>query len=143
MSRRNPFEEIERFFDRMSEQFEDIDDIKGIQAPWPGQLKVDVADYGDTFEVTADLPGFSKEDISVQLTDDRLKISADHEEESEAESPGQYVRKERSKQSVSRTVTVPERVEESAVEARFKNGVLSVTLPKAEEAEDAHSIDIE
>lgn len=143
MSRRNPFDEIERFFDRMSQQFEDIDDIKGFQAPWPGQLKVDVADYGDEYEVTADLPGYDKADISVELTDDRLRIAAEHEEASEEESPGQYVRKERSKQSVNRSVTLPEHVDETAVEARFKNGVLTVTLPKAEDAEDAHSIDIE
>lgn len=143
MSRRNPFDEIERFFDRMSDQFEDFDDLGGIQSHWPGQLKVDVADLGEEYEVRADLPGFSKEEIGVELRDDTLRISADREETSEEESPDQYVRKERSKQSVSRSVKIPEPVEEAEVKARFRNGVLTVTLPKAHGEEDAHSIDIE
>lgn len=143
MSRRNPFDEIERFFERMSEQFEDFDDFGSLETAWPGQLKVDVADYGDEYEVTADLPGFSKDEIDVELAEDRLHISADREEETEESEPGRYVRKERKSRSMSRSVTIPEPIEESAVEASFRNGVLTVTLPKAEGSEDAHRIDIE
>lgn len=143
MSRRNPFDEIERFFERMSDQFEDVDDWRSIQPAWPGQLKVDVADYDDEYEVTADLPGYEKEDIDVELADDRLHISAEHEEEHEESEPGRYVRQERSKESTSRSVTLPEPVDEEAVSAQFQNGVLTVTLPKLSGGEESHRIDIE
>lgn len=143
MNRRNPFDEIERFFERMSEQFEDMDDWSSFETALPSRLKIDIADHGEEYEVTADLPGYDKEDIEVELAEDRLRIAAEHEAESEEEEPGRYVKRERSKQSVSRSVTLPEPVDEEGVEARFRNGVLTVTLQKAGGGEDAHRIDIE
>ncbi len=142
MNRRNPFDEIERFFDRMSSQFEDFDEWRSWETSWPGRLKVDIADHGEEFEVTADLPGYQKDDIEVELTEDRLRIAADRETDTE-ETEGHYVKRERSRQSVSRTVTLPEPVSESGVAATFNHGVLSVTLPKAGGGEEAHRIDID
>jgi len=130
--RRSPFDEFERLFDRMSTQFEDIE----------GGLAVDVEDAGDSFVVTADLPGFEKEDIDLTLRDDALAIEAEHEEEAGGEEE-RYVRRERSKRSMKRSVSLPESVDEEGVSASFKNGVLTVTLPKAGVAESGTSIDIE
>ena len=142
-SRRNPFEDLERLFDQMGKQFEDLPAWEGLDYPMSSQLKVDVVEHDDEFEVTADLPGFAKEDIDVELVDDRLRIEAEHEEEIEEGEPGRYVRRERSKQSMSRTITLPEEVDEENVEAHFRNGVLSVTLQKLVGSEEAHRIDIE
>lgn len=109
---------------------------------------IDVADQGDEFVVTADLPGFQKEEIDVSLRGDELRIRAEREherEESGGDEPdeGRYIRKERRHQSVSRSVTLPDSVDEENVSAQYRNGVLTVTLPKmhAEEG-DSHQIDI-
>jgi HSP20 family protein len=138
-----PFDEIERLFDRMSEQFQDVEEWSAIESAWPGRLKVDVAEFDGSFEVTADLPGFETDDIEVELVDEQLRISAESETEESEEEPGRYVKRERRERSVDRRVSLPAPVEADAVEASFKNGVLTVCLPKAEAEEDAHRIDIE
>ncbi len=144
MSRKpTPFDEIERLIERMSEQFQDVEQWSGIESAWPGRLKVDVEEFDDTFEVTADLPGFETEDIEVELVDDQLRIQAETETEEAEEEPGRYVRRERRERAVDRRVTLPGGVEEDEVEATFTNGVLTVTLPRAAESEDAHQIDID
>jgi len=137
MRDRNPFGEIERFFDRMSEQFEDT-------AEWPmrgmgSDAAVDVVDAGDAFEVHVDLPGFAKEDVELTLSDGTLRVHA----EADADEGGRYVRQERHRGSVDRTVTLPERVDEEGIEATLSRGVLTVTLGKAVAGGDATTIDIE
>ncbi|MFB6070519.1 MAG: Hsp20/alpha crystallin family protein [Halanaeroarchaeum sp.] len=143
MGRRNPFDEIERMLDRMAKQFEGMDDIRSFDAGFASRIDVDVEDRPDDYVVTADLPGFEKEDIDVELADETLRISAQRASEHEDEEPGRYVRRERSRESMSRSISLPEPVREDDVEGRFKNGVLTVTLPKRHTAEDSHSIDIE
>ncbi|MGM0398250.1 MAG: Hsp20/alpha crystallin family protein [Halobacteriota archaeon] len=140
MRRGNPFEDIERMLERMSEQFEDV---SGSDLGFQRRLNVDVEDRPEEYVVTADLPGFGKDDIEVELAEQTLRIAAEQESEAETEEPGRYVRRERSRESMSRSVSLPEAVEEEGVEARFKNGVLTVTLPKAYGSEDTHQIDIE
>ena len=148
--RRNPFREIEEMMNRMSHQFEesmgssDLPQLAGGDGP-----SIDVADRDDEFVVTADLPGYRTEDIDLTLRGDELRITAEREQESETsdeEGEGgtpRYIRKERRHQSVSRAVTLPEQVDEENVSAEYRNGVLTVTLPKmhAEES-DSHQIDI-
>ncbi|MDR5655979.1 Hsp20/alpha crystallin family protein [Halodesulfurarchaeum sp. HSR-GB] len=144
MTRRsNPFEEIERLLERMSNQFEDVDQIQSLESAWPGRLKVDLAEFEDAYEVTADLPGFESEDIDVELLDDQLHICAERKTETEEADEGRYIRQERSERSIDRRVSLPEPVEAEAVEASFKNGVLTVCLPKAEGSEESHTIEIE
>lgn len=139
MRGRNPFEEIEQFFERMSQQFEE-------SAEWPpsmgGGTPVDVLDRGDEYEVTADLPGFEKEDVEVTLTDDALRVSASRETETE-ETDADYVRRERRSESVDRRVSLPESVDQDDVDATLSNGILTVTLSKEVAGDDARTIDIE
>jgi len=121
MSDRDPLGEIERAFDVLGDQF-------GVAA---GTVPTDVVDEGDSFVVRADLPGYDSDDIDVQLAEGRtLTISAEQSEESGVES-GTYVQRERRRQSTSRTVRLPEAVEESETNAAYDDGVLTVTLPKA------------
>ena len=95
-------------------------------------VPVDVVDEGDAYAVTMDLPGYTSEDIDVQLTDARhLQVSAATEQSEEAESAN-YVTRERHSQSMGRTVSLPEPVDEGETEATYSNGVLTVTLPKQE-----------
>lgn len=138
MSRRNPFREIERVLDRINDRF---DDDLGAELGLHG-IPVDVQDRGDAFVVTADLPGFALEDIEVELLDQTLSIDAEQTTETE-DLTGHYIRQERRTESVARSVDLPEDVEADAVDATFDNGVLTVTLPKAADAGDAHTIDVE
>ena len=142
-NKRNPFEEIERLIERMSNQFEDIDQLSGLEGALPERLSVDLAEFEDAFEVTADLPGFESEDVEVELLEEQLRIRAARETESETEEPERYIRRERSERSVDRRIRLPEPVAEDEVEASFTNGVLTVCLPKAETSEETHQIDIE
>lgn len=130
VSRSSPFDEVERLLER-------LDDARD-----GGGLAVDVKDADGEFAVTADLPGFGKDDIDVEVQDRTVRITADHETESET-GDADYVRRERSKQSVSRSVTLPEAVDEDGAKATFTNGVLTVTLPKLHASEDSTSVDIE
>jgi HSP20 family protein len=131
---RNPFDEIERMFDRMSQQFDPLE-----EGLLEGSVPVDVEDTGEAFVVTADLPGFDREDIDVQLAGETLTVSADHTDE--REEGGRYIRRERTQQSVSRSVRLPDPVAEDGTEATYADGVLTVRLPKVG-ADDGHDIPI-
>ncbi|PSP75870.1 hypothetical protein BRC81_14055 [Halobacteriales archaeon QS_1_68_20] len=152
----SPFKEIERILERMG---------RGTDLPVEMQrsMAIDVADHGDRYEVTVDLPGFSKEDIDLRLTDRTLHVDAVREteleerakDEEEEEVPGgtvrtgeeepgiTYIRKERRRESVNRSVELPDPVDDESVEATLANGVLTVTLRKLSPEEDARHIDID
>ncbi|MFB6253637.1 MAG: Hsp20/alpha crystallin family protein [Halobacteriaceae archaeon] len=132
-SRRNPFKEIENVLDRMGNQF----DLEHSFRP-----PVDVEDRGDEFVVTAELPGYDQDDITVELVGDTLRIDAEYTSETE-EMTDRYVREERHKESLHRSVSLPEDVNEEGVSAEFENGVLTVTLPKASAPDEGHHISIE
>ncbi|AUG46168.1 heat-shock protein [Haloarcula taiwanensis] len=132
MSDRDPFSEIERAFDMLGEQF-------GVDM---GAVPVDVLDEGDAFVVSADLPGFDSADIEVQLVEDRkLTISATSSQERES-TDGQYVQRERRQQSLSRSVHLPEAVDDEETTASYDNGVLTVRLAKVVHSEDDDGTDI-
>lgn len=137
MRDRNPFQEIERLFERMSEQFEET-------AEWPMQMRrdtaVDVVDFGDVYEVRLELPGFRKDDVELTLSEDTLRVHAEGETD---EDEGRYVRRERHRGAVDRAVTLPEAVEEDSADATLADGLLTVTLTKQAAGEDATAIDIE
>lgn len=120
MSDRDPFNEIERAFDVLGAQF-------GVDT---GAVPVDVVDEGDTFVVHADLPGYDGGAIDVRLIEDReLSISAASSQERES-IDGQYVKRERRQQSLSRSVRLPEAVDKAETTASYDNGVLTVRLAK-------------
>lgn len=130
MDRTTPFDEIQRLFDQINRQFEEFEPQSGLG----GGVAVDVADTGEQFEVTADMPGYESDDIDVTLPDPQtLRISATSETTTETESDEEdrrYIRQERSRQSMSRTVPLPEPVEDAEATASHENGVLTVSLPK-------------
>ena len=104
-------------------------------------VDVDVVDDGEDVVVVADLPGFEKDEISVQADDHRLRISAEQAEEKEEEEKD-YYKRERTQRTLSRTVTLPVEVNVDESRASYENGVLSVRLPKVEMAE-GEEIDID
>ena len=94
---------------------------------------LDVVEEKDNFLVKADLPGVSKEDVSVSIQDNYLTLKGERKHEVEQKESNFY-HQERVYGQFVRTVELPARVEASKVTANFKDGVLQVTLPKSEEA---------
>ena len=139
MSRRNnPFADIEELFERMSRGFE------GGGMGGMHDVSVDVRETDGEVVVTADLPGYEKEDIEVGVKGHRLTVEAERQQEStEGGQDERYVRQERTHQRVSRSVSLPADVDEDSTSATYRNGVLTVTLPKLDaDEDDSHSIDI-
>lgn len=93
-------------------------------------FRTDVRDQGDKYLVEADLPGFAKEDIHLDLEGDTLTIRAErHSEYEDKEKQGNYLRCERTFGEYSRSFDVSQ-IERDGIKAKLDNGVLTVTLPK-------------
>lgn len=144
MSRRNPFDDIEEFFEQLSRQFEGQSGFDRSPLGMGGQnrMSIDLADRNGEFVVTADVPGFEKDDLNVQVADNTLHVEAESTSRTD-ESDETYLRSERHSQSMRRSVRLPEPVEETDVSATYRNGVLTVTLPKREPGTGGKSIEIE
>ncbi len=135
--RANPFEDIEEMLERMSEQVEE-------GMTFDRSVPVDVRETDAEFVVTVDLPGYDADDIDLTVTDRQLRIDAERETDVEIEEDDEVrvVRRERSRTSVSRSVRLPEPVDEEGVEASLDGGVLTVTLPREHDPE-GRTIEIE
>ena len=108
----------------------------------PMELRTDITDRGDSFVLEADLPGFKKDDIKIDLENDRLTIKAERRSESENKANG-YVRRERSFGSFERSFDVSG-IDTQNIKANYTDGVLTLTLPKRPElVPDNRTISIE
>jgi HSP20 family protein len=96
-------------------------------------LPLDIRANGDEVVVEAALPGVKPEDVDVSVLGDTLTISASHRDETNREDDG-YTYREIRRGSFSRTITLPSGVRADAASATFDNGMLTLRLPKAEEA---------
>jgi HSP20 family protein len=101
---------------------------------------LDVQEDKDKFTVNLELPGLKREDISVQIEDGSLVVSGERKEETVSEGTEVH-RRERYYGKFSRALTLPVAVAADQVKANYKDGVLSISLPKAEEAKPK-SIDV-
>ena len=106
-------------------------------------FKVDVKDKGAAYELTADLPGLKKEDISLTYDNNYLTLSDHREEENDQkDDSGNYIRPERSSGQMSRSFYITG-IDKANATAEFKDGVLKVELPKLrEQIETSHQIPI-
>ncbi len=103
----------------------------GLVSGWSPAL--DVFDDKDNLVVTAELPGLKKDEINLSLHDGVLTISGERKHEPEAREGGTF-RSERYFGKFQRSVTLPSTVDANKVNASYKDGILTVELPKAEEA---------
>ena len=94
---------------------------------------VDVKETDDSFTLTADIPGLTKKEVNVNVSDGIVSISGERKFENEKESDNYHYR-ERQYGSFLRTLNLPETVNEEKITANFKNGILSIELPKQEVA---------
>lgn len=97
---------------------------------------MDVSETDDAVEVTTDLPGFTAQDIDIEIRNDHLTISGEMSEEKESENGDnrRYHRIERRSGSFTRSVRLPCEVSQDNVDAELKDGVLTVKMAKLEEA---------
>jgi len=94
---------------------------------------VDIRETEESYMVHAELPGLSKDDIEITLEENILKLSGERRFEKDVNKE-EYHRIERSYGAFTRAFSLPSRVDSSNVEASFDNGILTVTVPKVEEA---------
>ena len=136
----SPFEELESMFDQYmgrNNWFTPFHSFKPswgeLKAPFEGRTpKVDVIDRDKEVVIKAELPGVKKDDVEVSIAERNLTIraSTQHEEEKEE---GEYHRKELSTGHFSRTIRLPAQVHGGDAQAKFKDGLLELVLPKVEE----------
>ncbi len=141
-----PFESLRQEIDRLFDDF-------GFGSRWPfgrsllaaeplfrRQLKwattpaVDVIESEKAYEISAELPGMDEKNIEVKVADGRLTIKGEKEEEKEEKKKDYYLH-ERHFGSFQRSFEVPDTVDPDKIEASFKKGVLTITLPKKPEAQ--------
>ena len=138
--RRSPdfMRDFDRVFERFRSDFEDL--------LWPSErvfrrafsmlpraemraLHVDLEDRGKDFLLKAEMPGFKKEDVEIEVQDDSVEIKGETGWKQE-DAKKNYVVKERGSESFHRIIRLPEEVKADSVEANLKDGVLEVVLPK-------------
>lgn len=133
---------LDRWFDRMADEFwrRPFPSLLRPERMWPSDMDmmarmpaVDVYEDKDVVVIKAEIPGLSKEDISVQVTDSTLTIKGEKKREEEIKDENYYCC-ERSFGAFTRAVDLPSEVKADQVKASFKNGVLEVRMPKTEEA---------
>ena len=106
-------------------------------------FKVDVKDNGESYDLTAELPGLKKENISLTYENNYLTIATKSEQSNdEKDEQGNYVRRERSQSSMSRSFYI-DNIDEARATAEYKDGLLLVHMPKAAvQKEVGHTITI-
>ena len=148
----SPFRGRRGFYDPVSETNWVFDNVLGgLLRRSGGQQRAEVTEWAPAIDVAtedgdlvvrAELPGVKQEDVDITLHNNVLTISGERKAEQEEERGGYYVR-ERRYGSFSRSLTVPEGVDESKIHARYENGVLEVTVEGAAEVQEPKRIQIE
>jgi HSP20 family protein len=110
--------------------------------PLPAQIKLDLHERDDAFELQAEIPGVKKEDIQVEIDGNVVSLQADVRQE-DSRKEGRSIRSERYYGSVSRMVQLPTEVDETKAKAKYENGVLRLMLPKKADARSQRRLAIE
>ncbi len=100
-------------------------------------MKTDIKEKKDKYLIDIDLPGYEKEDIKMEISDGYLTVHASvNKEVDDEKEKGKYVRKERYVGECSRSFYVGENVKEEEIKAKFKNGTLTIEVPKKEDKKE-------
>jgi HSP20 family protein len=140
-----PFESLRREVDRLFEDFQ-LGSWRSpfgrglfeVQPFWRGEVgkapAVDIVDTDKAYEITAELPGMDESNIDVKFSDGTLTIKGEKRDEKQEKEKDYYL-SERRYGSFQRSFGVPDGVDADKIEANFKHGVLTVTLPKTPQAQ--------
>ena len=115
-------------------------------SPATGEMKTDIKEVENGYEIMMDMPGVRKEDIKAVLKNGYLTVSAtSNVEKSEGDENSRYIRRERISGTSSRSFYVGEGVRMEDVNAKFENGVLQINIPKEspKQIEESHLISID
>jgi HSP20 family protein len=119
-------------FSRLLNTF--FNDLQGEEVSNQGWMPpVDIQETEDAYKLHAELPGLTRDDINITLENNVLRLSGERKFEKEAKKDS-YHRIERTYGAFTRAFTLPHQVEADGVQAAFENGVLTITVPKAEQA---------
>jgi HSP20 family protein len=142
-----PFLSLRREMDRLFDDFGrgflqfptrrpifDIEPFWQSDVTWEATPAIDIAESEKAFELTAELPGMDEKNVEVKVSNGNLIIKGEKQEEKEEKKKDYYMR-ERNFGSFERRFAVPEGVDADKIEASFKKGVLTLTLPKKIEAQ--------
>lgn len=133
----DPFRDIISLRERMDKMFEDS--LARFRMPEEAAMPtfwspaVDIYETEDSIVLKAELPGVDKKEVSVEVKDNTLILKGERRREKEVKEEN-YHRVERSYGTFMRSFSLPVTVKQDQVKAKFKDGILEVTLPKAEEA---------
>ncbi len=133
LTRWDPFREMVAFRSLMNRMIEDSLSPTGIWREDTWNLALDVSETGDDYVVKASLPGLKPEDLEITFENNVLSIKGEIREEKESEQQRYHLRERRSG-SFYRSLSLPSTVNADGIEARYDAGVLTLRLPKAEEA---------
>jgi HSP20 family protein len=144
-----PFASLRREVDRLFEDFDqdfwgshfrrsmfEAEPMRRQEMMWGGAPAVDIAESDKAFELTAELPGMDEKSIEIKLANGGLTIKGEKAQEKEEKKKNYYLH-ERHFGSFERYFRLPEGIDADRIEATFKKGVLTVTLPKTVEAQKA------
>ncbi len=129
------FDAMDLFRSRLNRMFIDYDGSHGEDFGWRlvnGSPRTNFYDIGDAFELVAEVPGMSKDDINIKIQGNYLELTGNRK--SDAPKDYQAQRVERSVNSFTRSFTLPGEVDVDKIKAVLKDGLLSLVLPKAEAA---------
>ena len=146
---RHPFESLRQEMNRLFDEFDRDFWLSPFRRPaftaepfwrrelsWSASPAVDITESEKAYEIAAELPGLDEKDIEVKLANGGLTIKGEKREEKEEKKKDYYLH-ERHFGSFERYFRLPEEVDADKIEANFKKGVLTVTLPKKPEAQKA------
>jgi len=125
LTRRRPFENFAGLQSRLDRLFEDVVG-EGKRGDWT--TAIDLIREKDKLILRADMPGITPDDVKIEVRDDIITVSGQHEEKKE-ETDESFVRRERRFGSFSRSIALPSGVDASRIEATSKDGVVEVTIP--------------
>jgi len=137
LTRWNPWSELFSLHDHMDQLF---NEAFGTPAPAvrggdaPATLPIDIRQTDEAYVIEASVPGFAPEDVEVTVDQNVLTIRGNRKQENEDRRDG-WIRRERRQASVFRQVGLPAEVREGEITASFQNGVLTVTVPRAQKAQ--------
>jgi len=129
LTRWDPFADLAELRSRLDRMFDERPN--GGERVWTPAI--DIARDGDNLVIHADLPGIKPEEVKIEVEDDILTVSGEHEERKE-EKDKHYLRRERRYGSFSRSMALPEGVDAKKIKAKTHDGVVEVTIPLPKEA---------
>ena len=138
----HPFVNLRREMDRLFDDFDRDFWLTPFRRPlsyiepWSANPAVDIVENDKAFEITAELPGLDEKDVEVKVANGAVTITGSKTEEKEEKNKNYHLQ-ERHFGSFQRYFSLPEGVDVDKIEANFKKGVLTVTMPKKAEAQKA------